>query len=88
MGLDEESRRFISGMDEVAKGYDPEISRLVDELRYQQLGKPIVYAATPPSDPFAQRTVAALEALAGESQNPPETPPKSDEEELIRQDIW
>ena len=52
MGLDPESRAFLSGMDEIAKGYNPEVSRLVDELRFQQLGKPIVYVATPPYSIF------------------------------------
>ena len=65
MGLDPESRAFLSGMDEIAKGYNPEVSRLVDELRFQQLGKPIVYLATPPLQHLQQQAVSSLEKLAG-----------------------
>lgn len=83
MGLDQESQRFLSGMDEVAKGYNPELSRLVDELRFQNLGKPIVYAATTPSMHAQQQIVESLAKLAGNPQQHIEAAPAEHGEELI-----
>lgn len=83
MGLDPESARFLGDMDERAKGFDPEISRLVDELRFQQLGKPIVYIAAPPSENYQKQIASSLATLAGNAQTPLESAPESAEEELI-----